>query len=173
MQQKNTTRRARLPRDVYSTVERVTEIITNADAFPAAEDLLSDILLELSNNTQVWTDHPELVRPFLMVCARLENEEVQTRFSELRQACHFAGSAAAIKDLRARLKYYDDEEEEIDEAPAGTDETPADENVVSLSLWVQSHPQPSLRREAVTNRPGLAPIPQRSDASPATPTNHR
>jgi hypothetical protein len=140
MPAKNTTHRPRLARDVYSTVERVVEIAANPEAFPEAEDLIVDIMMEMSSNTQVWLDHPDIIRPFLLACARLGTGEALTRFSELRQVCHFAGSNAAVKDLRRRLRYHDDEDDETDETPASADDSSA--KVVDLSTWAQSHPRP-------------------------------
>jgi hypothetical protein len=141
--------RARLTQDVYRTAERVAEIINRHDLFPEAYDLIQDILCELAGDSQVWVDHPDFIRPFLVASARegLDAGRVGERFLELRQACGFAGSASAIKDLRRRLRYRAVEEEQ-DETPAEPDETPdaaprvLPAHVVDLSCWIQSHPRP-------------------------------
>lgn len=133
--------RARLPQDVYRTAERVAEIIEHRDLFPEAESLIQDILTELANDSQIWFDHPDLIRPFLVASARegRDPRRVGERLSELRQACGFAPSPSEIKDLRERLRYRDDDDDEGG-AESPPRETPA--NVYDLSCWIQSHPRP-------------------------------
>jgi len=127
--------RPRLTRDVYSTAEQVAQIITHAEVFPDAHELIGHILCELSEKTNVFLEHPDILRPFLVACARVGGESVYEAFSDLRAACHFAACPAQIRELSARLRHTDREEEGAETpAPAAQPNV-----VVDFDCYRQSH----------------------------------
>jgi hypothetical protein len=116
MREKNITPRPRLTRTVYATIEGVAQVLNNREAFPEAADLLQDIITELANNSQVWFDHPDLLRPFLLACARENAERTGRPFNELGTVAHFAARPEQIKELRRRYRYRDDDDDKTTEA---------------------------------------------------------